>query len=116
MIRRPPRSTLFPYTTLFRSRNYSLRLEKDSFDLFKMYGISFLEYQPKNEWDWLAIAQHHGLPTRLLDWTYNPLVAAYFAVEEEVAETDSAIYAMPAPMLLDTSKSKSLFKSVAGVD
>jgi FRG domain len=48
--------------------------------------------RPKNDWDWLSFGQHYRLPTRLLDWSKEPLVALYFAVESPPISPTVYIY------------------------
>ena len=58
--------------------------------VWEQKAVAF-ETLPDNPWERMAIAQHHGLATRLLDWTYNPLVALYFSANE-FSERDGGVY------------------------
>jgi hypothetical protein len=69
------------------------KYETSLFDIFCREARSHIDTVPSDNWEWLSIAQHHGLPTRLLDWSHNALVALYFAVERN-EETDGALFAL----------------------
>lgn len=68
-----------------------LQYEREIFDDFKRKYSMFTDVRPKNDMEFLFLAQHYGLPTRLLDWTYNPLIALYFACCSD-ADKDAAVF------------------------
>lgn len=80
-------------------------VEQEMLRLFKDFATPYLPNHNLSSWELLAIAQHHGLPTRLLDWSRNPLVAAYFAVEQEF-DGDGAIYVLKDMKFVPTEEIK----------
>jgi type I restriction enzyme M protein len=67
--------------------------ERSVLDLFAARAHPFLDSTPQSDFDWMVLAQHHGCPTRLLDWTGNPLVTLFFATEKH-DQKDATIWSI----------------------
>jgi hypothetical protein len=59
---------------------------------FKQNAAMLTSGTPGNSFDWIFLMQHYGVPTRLLDWTENPLVALYFALENHSGNTPATLW------------------------
>jgi len=94
--------------SIFRGSNDSeKRLEINLIKKFKQDATLLMNPLPNENYAWLFVMRHHGVPTRLLDWTESPLVAAYFSVIGDDKEKDGVVWAL-SPLELNNQEPRKL--------
>ncbi|WP_047552979.1 FRG domain-containing protein [Methylotenera sp. G11] len=70
-----------------------VKYEIKSLEDFKKRAVPYIKVNPKTDIEWLCLMQHHGCPTRLLDFTSNPLIALFFASDPTTGKDGEVIAA-----------------------
>jgi len=108
--------TLLPKIARYRVPNVE-RIEREMLDDFQRRSVHLIDYLPASAWDWLALAQHHGMATRLLDWTENPLIALWFSMSHRTNHADDGYsvvwgFNVPREDIIDSAAEKDPFSGV----
>jgi hypothetical protein len=101
--------TLLPKIARLQHRGSILDCESEMIEQFKRYSKPHLKRIPTNDWEWLSLAQHHGMATRLLDWSINPLAALWFATHKPISADSYGvvwIFDVPIADIVKASDSK----------
>jgi hypothetical protein len=64
----------------------------EMFSEFELKARPLLRQPPQSDWEWYFLMQHHGMRTRLLDWTTGSLLGLYFALRENPGKNDAAVW------------------------
>ncbi|OQW58832.1 MAG: hypothetical protein BVN28_11230 [Nitrospira sp. ST-bin4] len=93
---------LIPRLARLSPKGDLLNIERLMMADFERQQLPFTEFNPRDAWDLLALAQHHGLPTRLLDWTYSALAALWFCVRKSPQKDENGDFANGVVWILKT--------------
>lgn len=106
--------TLLPKIARYNVPNVE-QIEREMLEDFQRRSVHLIDYHPGNSWDWLALAQHHGMATRLLDWTENALIALWFSMSPQGEFATSAYsvvwgFKVPKKDIINSTEDRDPFK------